>query len=240
MHRFYCPTLAPLDPAGTGIGQLDPDQAHHARRVLRLTPGDVVELFDGKGITAQGKLVTWDCGATVALHAMTHAPAPRPWVTIASAVPKGGKAEDMVNQLSQAGADRWVPLLTSRSVVDPREGKLERFHKAAVESAKQCRRAHVMDVTAPMPLKTVLAEEHAVKLIAAPGGTTPARLAQRLRLADRVLALIGPEGGWTDEELQQALAAGCEAWSMGPHIMRIETAALAATALLRYLATPGE
>lgn len=242
MHRFYCPNLPaptsvpPLsDTADRPTAQLDPDEAHHARRVLRLEIGEAVELFDGHGGRAVGELRSWSGGAVVALRGVTRSPRVAPWLDVAAAIPKGPRADEMVNQLSQLGTDRLIPLRAQRAVVDPRQAKLEKFGRAAIESAKQCGRAYLMEVAPPSDLAALLRDAHDVKLVAAPAGGAVANLDARLRAAQRVLVLIGPEGGWTDEELASAKAAGAEPWSLGSNILRIETAACAAASVIRYL-----
>lgn len=246
MHRFYCPNLATVTlnaPANDSSGNsvtvtLDDDEAHHARRVLRLKAGDSIELFDGKGTTASASISDWQDGATVCVTSSFSVSAPKPQVVIASAVPKGPHAEDMVNQLCQVGADVLIPLTTARSVVDPRDKKLAKFQRIAIEAAKQCGRAHLMIVDPVRSLADTLARfalENATdtcRLIAAPDGQHAD--VSNLRTAGTVVILIGPEGGWADEELHEADVAGFARWSLGPHIMRIETAAVAAAAIVRY------
>jgi 16S rRNA (uracil1498-N3)-methyltransferase len=280
MTRFFAPgpelaSTAPTpglvpDPGLTpglvpcaGRVTIDADQAHHARRVLRMKIGDAVEVFDGRGHHGLGVLQEFTGrGAVVRLTEVGSTVRPRPTLTVATAIPKGPRADCLVEQLSQVGVDRLIPLRTQRSVVDPREGKLERFARAAMESARQCGRDYLMAVGRAMTLEAVLAEPGDLRLLAAPeedggwrmadggcekgtekgaGGDPGVRASDwvvMLPTCASVLVLIGPEGGWTDEEMQQAQRAGCRCWSLGPHIMRIETAAVAAAAIVRYLARP--
>ncbi len=219
---------------------LDDDESRHARKVLRLNIGDAVELFDGQGRRATGTVETLKPAVVVRLTHVEEVPAPQPAIDLFIAMPKGGRADDMVNQLTQLGADRLTPLLTSRVTVDPRESKLERLNRIVVEASKQCGRAHLMRITAPMELTAALAQPYDLRIAAAldvaSEDATRATLPDRLRRAARVQVFIGPEGGWTREEHEQFVAAGCLLWKFNPHTLRIETAACAATALLRYLA----
>jgi len=234
MHRFFCqPLEMQLHAPGPRTTRLAEEEAHHARKVLRLKVGDAVELFDGRGGVGEGVIQAWDQGATIAVQQWTSVAPPRPVLTIAAAIPKGPRADDMVNQLSQLSVDRLIPLLAERSVVDPRPAKVERFARAAVESAKQCGRAWLMRVEPPTPFDRVLAGEYDVRLMARPGGGST-DLGTQLRAASSVLVLIGPEGGWSDAEIAQSERAGCLPWSLGPHVLRIETAACAAAAVIRY------
>lgn len=251
MNRFYCPTQR-LDnpPAATRDGDgaalsdgdlrdvaLPRDEAHHALRVLRLRDGDAVEVFDGRGGVARGRLMTVGRAATVRIERTWSEPAARPHVQVAVALPKGPRADTMVAALSQAGAQAMTPLRVERSVVQPRDAKLDRFARAAIESAKQCGRAHVMTINPMRSLDDVLGEPHDLRLLTDPQGSAAVD-ATALRAAERVLILVGPEGGWTDAERAAADQAGCIRWWVGPHVMRVETAAPAAAAIVRYLCGP--
>lgn len=244
MHRFYCPTLTATVPLATqpvsGIAVLDPQEAHHARRVLRLRDGDLVEVFDGRGTIGRGRIECKPNLAQVHIAQIESQPPSIPSLDVAAAVPKGPRADHMVEQLSQLSVDRLTLLRTQFAVVDPRPGKLDRFRRAAVESAKQSGRARVMSVDAPMALPEVLGRPYDLRLIAdaphaGPHATAPADVLPALRCARSLLVLIGPEGGWTEQELATAEQHGCVRWSLGPRVMRIETAAVAAAAILRCL-----
>lgn len=235
LPRFFCSQL----PAQPGARcQLDGDETRHARKVLRLQVGDQVHLFDGQGSQAVAVIETFTRDQTdCRCEQISKVEAPPLQLTIASAVPKGTRAQEMVDQLSQLGVSRWWPVRSERSVVDPRQNKLERFSRQTIESAKQCGRLHVMQVEQVRDLAQVLAEAGpaAVKLIALPGGAALPTLAQRLAGVGDVVVLIGPEGGFTDNEVAAARAAGFEPWTFSPHVLRIETAAAAAASVLRYL-----
>lgn len=216
--------------------RLDVDESRHALRVLRLTAGAPVELFDGAGWTARGTL---EAGAGKAarvrvVQAWREAPL-RPALTLAAAVPKGPHAEAMVEAMSQLGATMWLPLICDRSVVRPRPAKLDRWRRGAIESAKQCGRAHVMQIDDPTSFEEALARPASVKLLLTPGAEGEAGLMERVRDVAEVLALVGPEGGWSEGELAAAAANGVARWEIAPHVLRIETAAAAACTLVRYL-----
>jgi 16S rRNA (uracil1498-N3)-methyltransferase len=229
--------------------QLDRAQAHHGERVLRLERGESVELFDGHGHVGTGR---WGPKGAIELVRTAFVPPPIPAVDAAVAMPKGGRADALVGSLSQLGADRLIPLRTDRSVVHPRPGRLERLSAAVIESARQCGRAHLMAIDPPSGLEAVLGLGHDLSLFArcdcepaappvadrAPG-PGPLVLAQRLGGCRRLLILVGPEGGWTAREERLAAEHGCLAWTLGPHVLRIETAALAAVAIARFLTLEG-
>lgn len=232
-HRFYCNALGTF---GEGLSDelvtLDGDQDHHARTVLRLRIGDPVELFDGEGTAAEGAL---ESGGCVRITAVRHVKRRMPTIDLAVAMPKARRADDMVTALSQVGVDRLVPLRTTHGVAQPGPGRIERFARAAIESAKQCRRDFLMRIDPITTLNDLLAQQHDLRLIG--HGEAEAVNWPGLAEANRVLILIGPEGGWTADELQQARSHGCVPWRLGPHVLRVETAAVAAASIARHLAS---
>lgn len=234
--RLYCPAISDL--AAGQDASLDPAEARHARKVLRLRPGTIVELFDARGVTARAEILDTPEPTCRLLDRAVH-PRPVPLLTLATAIPKGGRADDMIDQLVQLGVDRLIPLRSERSVVDPRGAKLERFERRVIEALKQCGRAYGMSIETVRELEDVLREPAEARLILAPpvagAEFEPGDMASvAWSGVENVLALIGPEGGWTDRELAAARDAGFAPWTVNPHVLRIETAAVAAAALLRH------
>lgn len=237
LRRFFCASL-PHPRLSERLATLDPEETRHAKKVLRLRPGDAVELFDGQGSVARATIERYESGlAHCRVAGVTQAEPPKPWITIAASIPKGPRADEMVNLLSQFGCDRLVPLMATRSEVDPRQAKLDKFGRAAVESAKQSHRVFVMQVDRSRTFAEALQDAADVKLIATIGDFPVRDLAAKLRAARSVLVLIGPVGDWTDDEVAAAREAGFSSWSLGPNVLRVEAAASAAAAVLRYLAT---
>lgn len=230
-RRVHVQTILP------GQNPLDPQQAHHLRDVLRLTQGTQVELFDDSGAVAMGTLqLSADAIAVNVQPAqITSAAAQsRLSLTVAAAVPKGDRAEWMIEKLSELGVTRFIPLATQRSVVLPRgESKAQRWQRIAIESAKQSRRAGVMSIDALTPLDQAVnqAGRHAILLSTDPAATPLFDLASASRPTQPWL-FIGPEGGWTNEETQSFTSAGAAAASLTQTILRVETAAIAAAAIL--------
>ena len=221
---------------------LDEEQSAHGRRVLRLDVGDHVELFDGAGVVGTGRVAEAGKRLHIEVIDRTERPRPRPWIDLAVAVPKGGRADGVVEKASELGADRLIPLRTRRGVVDPGRGKQRRFERIALASAKQCGRAWLLQIERPTELDRLLDEaDHDLKLIAdMKSEREPDRgwhglvESSELDHAERILILIGPEGGWTNRERRAAVDAGCRPWRLAPHTLRVETAAAAALAILRY------
>lgn len=221
---------------------LDADESHHAARVLRIKQGQEVALFDGKGFHALAIVQNvHKSQVVVSVTQADYSPPVSPQVWIAAAVAKGGRPDDMVDQLSQVSAAGWIPLLTARSVVDPRQSKMDKLRRAVIESAKQCGRRHLLEIADPISLTQALAEPAGLRLWASTHSddhleaTLPDKLAQAVANHQRVIIYVGPEGGWTREEETQAAEAGAIRWSLGPSVMRIETAAVVASALAMYM-----
>ncbi len=235
MHQFNCPDLPDKFADDLSV-QLDAKQTHHARNVIRLRESDTVGLFRGDGIVAEATITTWPESkrgtAELSVTKLTLAEQPKPSIILAVAIPKGSHADTMIGQLSQVGADDVNPMTTEHSIVDPRPTKLKRFADNAIESAKQCGRSYLMNVHDPISFEDALALEADLKLLAAPGVGDSAAIGAD---AERLLILVGPEGGWHESELSAATDVGFARWDLGPHIMRIETAAVAACAIARYL-----
>lgn len=164
---------------------------------------------------------------------------PTPAIDVAAASPKGARLDEMVDQLSQVGSSRLMLIRTERSVVDPRATKLARLGHKAIDAARQCHRAHALSVEAEVrPMDQVLAMDHDLKLLADPRGTSFADVlggSDHWPVAGRVLLVVGPEGGFTADELAQAEACGLKRWCFGPFVMRIETAAAVGAGMLRAM-----
>lgn len=234
--RFFSPSM-PHPRVADPRCVLDADETRHARKALRIAPGDTLELFDGTGRVGTAVLERY--GSQGAICRITHiaeVPPLKPRITVATAIPKGNRADDMVNQLSQLGADRVIPMVTTHSVVDPRDGKVERFRRIALEAAKQSGRLTLMEIAPVTPFHDVLAEVCDFGVVCAPQAGRPDDVSDQLHGCQEAIVLIGPEGGFTEEELHRAVHAGYVAWSISPNVLRIETAAVTAVSLLRYLA----
>jgi 16S rRNA (uracil1498-N3)-methyltransferase len=151
-----------------------------------------------------------------------------PRLEVWSATPKGSRVDELVDGLCQVGVAGWFALETARGVVDPRGTKLERLRKIAAEAGKQCGRAWRMEVEGPLGLGRALAPAAGAAIVVADAAGEPF-VATGARL---VRLLIGPEGGWSPGELERARGAGARINRFGPHTMRIETAAVAAAAVV--------
>ncbi|MCI0457306.1 MAG: 16S rRNA (uracil(1498)-N(3))-methyltransferase [Gemmataceae bacterium] len=220
-ERYYVDTLL-----GPGLVELDGPEAHHLTSVCRARPGDVVCLFNGDGreylarvASAERRRVTLD---------ITEVTTPQRELPlrleVAAPLPKGDRAQFLVEKLTELGVTSFVPLSTRRSVVHPREAKLEKLQRYVIEASKQCGRNVLMEVKSLESWESYArrAELPALRVLAHPGGTAQ----EALTPGSALTVAVGPEGGFTDEEVEMARSAGWRLMDLGPRILRVETAAL--------------
>jgi 16S rRNA (uracil1498-N3)-methyltransferase len=237
ISRFHCPF--PLSPGA--IVDLPPEAAHHAMRVLRLDIGDTIQLFDGRGGEWSGRLLTVGKTVAVALEFFDEVDREPPLsVTVAQALPAADKMDWILQKGVELGAAAYRPIVARRSVVrlsgERLTRRVEHWRNVVVASCEQCRRNRVPTVAEPVDLPRFLGEAPAqndIRLILAPGADL--RLAELPRPTGRVTLLIGPEGGFEESELVAAELAGFRAVSLGPRVLRTETAAAAALAAMMTL-----
>jgi len=234
--RFFCP-----DPPIDGRLTLTGDEARHLARVRRVGVGESVVTFDGRGATwrAEVRGIGRDRIDLAVLGPAAPGRVAPCELTLATALPKGDRVDWLVEKATELGVARLVPLRTERSVVDPRAGKLDRLRRLVVEAAKQSGRARLMEIADPLPWPDLLGRDASpVRLIAHPGGA-PATAWPRAGRARGVVLAVGPEGGFTDAEVDAARAAGWLPADLGATLLRIETAGLAGSAIVLALALAG-
>ncbi len=231
--RFYCP-----GPLVDGRAWLEGDEARHLIRVRRVGLGESVEIFDGRGSAYRAEVVTLGRDR-VELTVVERSEPSRVAgceLTLATAVPKGDRFDWLVEKATELGVARLVPLVTERSVVDPRSAKLDRLRRAIVEASKQCRRDLLMNLEPPNSWASLVGSaQESIRLIALPSSLGIASSGLRPGGQSVVLA-IGPEGGFTDDEAGLAIVAGWRGVGLGRTILRIETAALAGCSTILALA----
>ncbi len=220
--RFYAPeVLAPGEFTLTGA------DAHHLSTVRRFEPGDRVTLFNGDGCDYPAEVVVIGKKSAV-LNVLPPIVVDRELgyeLTIASALPKGDRGDFLIEKLTELGVTRFVPLLCTRSVVVPKANVVDKLTRGVIEASKQCGRNRLMRVDQAQKWDAFVSRTDlpAVKIVlhTSSGGTT-------CDANQDVVIAIGPEGGFTDSEIENASGAGWQVVSLGPRILRIETAAIAA------------
>jgi len=229
--RFYCP-----DPPQSGQYRLRADEARHLTRVCRHATGDRVEIFDGKGFATLARIVQidWNHVELVAEGEPIVDSSPCCSLTLATALPKGERLDWLIEKATELGVARLIPLVTERSVVDPRQSKLDRLRRTIIEASKQSRRNWLMGLQDPMSWADMVSFPSVPgthRFIAAPDGVPPSRWAVPARGGEILLA-VGPEGGFTVAEEELARAAGWHPIRLSTHVLRVETAGLAGAAIL--------
>lgn len=219
-ERFY--VNLPLAP---GLVVVDGPEARHLATVCRVRPGDRVCLFNGDGreYPAAVESVT---RRDVSLNVMGVESPTREvgfHLEVAAPLPKGDRASFLIEKLTELGVTCFVPLQTQRSVVQPREAKLEKLQRHVIEASKQCGRNVLMRVESLTEWQAYCRRDTLpdLRLAAHPGAA-----ALRWTAARDVALAVGPEGGFTEEEIETARRSGWQTVSLGPRTLRMETAAL--------------
>ncbi len=230
-------------PITDGRATLAGSEAHHLLHVMRVKAGELITLFDGTGREFDARVLSTG-RSTIDLEVLAEVEIDREAgiaVTLAVALPKGDRQKFLIEKAVELGVARLVPLTTARGVAQPSEGALERLQRSVIEASKQCGRNRLMEIAEPRTLITAATHLSAdvPRWIAHPGGASLATMSARLVIEPRpreVWFAIGPEGGFSDEEVSSATQKGWQPLDLGPRILRVETAAL----LLAGLATSVE
>lgn len=213
-------------------------EATHLRKVLRARVGDAIRLFDGHGHEFAARVSYLDrhaIGCDILEVLTVDSELPRR-LELGVALPRGDRQRVLVEKLTELGVTRLTPLLSERSVAQPDEQTVDRLRRGVIEASKQCGRNRLMEIGDPVPMREWLAVADASwRLIAHPGpvqGGVVSPLDFANQVVDRDVRLaIGPEGGFTDDEVRAAQDCGWARISLGPRILRVETAATALAAL---------
>jgi len=228
-ERFFV-----AEPIASQKVKLLGDEARHLAAVMRLAPGDEVTLFDGTGPEFTARITevakhSVHCDIIARLDVSRELPYE---LSLAVALPKGDRQKWLVEKITELGVTRLIPLITERGVAQPVEAALERLHRGVIEASKQCGRNRLMEIAAPLAANELFQSPGLprVRLIAHPADQD--KNAFRLPGGDSDLprdfiAAIGPEGGFTPKEIDCAVAAGWQTFSLGSRILRVETAAIA-------------
>lgn len=221
-RRYYHPDL----PTTGGIVSLSDAELQHAR-VMRLVTGDVVELFDGKGSQAVAEVIEFSRKkfACKSEPARTVDRENERQLHLAIALPKPDRARELIERLTELGVVALTPIIAARTQRPPKESLIEKLRRGVIEACKQSRRNVLLKVHDPLSFNEFLTLDHDGfdRWIAHPDGL-PIEEFQNTT-ATNVIGLIGPEGGWTDEEVEQGRVVGFQKIGLGKRILRIETAA---------------
>jgi 16S rRNA (uracil1498-N3)-methyltransferase len=223
-ERYYVDQPLALGPVG-----LAGPEARHLAVVCRVRPGDRVYLFNGDGrqyraaVTEAGKR-----GVRLEVEAVEEPPRELGFrLEVAAPLPKGDRGQFLVEKLTELGATDFAPLRTARSVVHPKD--IDRLRRYVIEASKQCGRNVLMRVAPLADWKEYATGDGLprIRMVAHPAGEGLASGGRR-----DVACAVGPEGGFTEDEVALARQAGWRVVSLGPRVLRVETAALALAAVI--------
>jgi 16S rRNA (uracil1498-N3)-methyltransferase len=238
-RRFYA---APEDITDSAV-TLSTDETHHLTHVLRMTPGDQAFVFDGAGreyrCTFRG---IKDNGAhlelTEALSDVVESPLR---LILAQSLLKGEKFDFIIQKATELGVRSIAPLITRYSDVKVDEQqigrRLERWRRISLEALKQCGRRCLVEVTAPRTLQQFVKDSTGALLLlfSERGGLPIEKAVEGLTSSSPIVAFVGPEGGWSDHELEMLASAGARPVTLGRRVLRTETAAIVAMTLIQHL-----
>jgi 16S rRNA (uracil1498-N3)-methyltransferase len=242
MRRFF---IEPTAASGS-IAVLSRTDSKHIRTVLRLKPGTGIVLFDGTGAEYEAEIAAASSeGVTVSILKRIAVDSESPVsITVAQGFLKEKKMDELIRALTELGITRWMPFFAERSVPRPSGHRLsartDRWQTIAREALKQCRRSRFPEIIVADSFDDVIAlsanSELKIAFWEKAVDSMPVSFNRKTGSScAHIFILLGPEGGLTDSEIQVATAAGFEVVTLGPRILRAETATIAACSLIQYL-----
>lgn len=239
MQKFILPDIDYAPSKGMITGQ----DAKHAAKVLRMAKGTQITVSNGRGKDFSARILCVSRNAIELeiideLKETTESPID---ITLCSGLLKDNKMDFVIKHATQLGITRWIPFFSERSIPTPDAKRLktrvERWNAIAAESLKQCRRSRLPEIsdtigferlltlTVPSDLKLIFFEKDSLRPGTLKSGKAPGS----------IIILIGPEGGFSENEVDQARSAGFVSCSLGPRILRAETAAISSCTLVQHL-----
>jgi 16S rRNA (uracil1498-N3)-methyltransferase len=242
MRYFFVEPAALSKPIAT----IEGSEVRHMKNVLRLKPGDKIRVFDGEGFEYDASIHQFfadrvEIKITRKFPGTKESPVQ---IGVAQALLKEKKMDRLLRHLCELGVTRWIPFISERSVPRPGEKRLsvreQRWAKIIKESCKQCQRAKLPEISKTLTFNDVLEyglsgdlqiifyenEPATLKSLIKPDPQSPPR---------KIILILGPEGGFSDPEIERARAAGYVVAGLGSRILRAETAAIAACTLMQFL-----
>ena len=241
MHTFYVPPSQIFTHTATITGS----EQHHLRNVLRLTPGATLRIIDGQGnvYTAEVLEAGTNRGSSEAriLSHEFHAQV-SPSLTLFQGLPKNDKMELILQKTTEIGATQIVPMHSAHALQNPSQNRYERWHRVVISATKQCKRAWLPELCEPQTYEASLAQldKFSLRLILNPyleHESRPQHIKTVLREVSQptsIALFVGPEGGFSKQEVTTAIENGCIPVTLGANILRTETAAIVAVAVVAY------
>ena len=241
MHTFYVPP--PHIQTDTAI--ITDAEHHHLRNVLRITPGETIRIIDGQGTVYTGEVRdTGTKHASSEVRILSHEFHPNvpPLITLFQGLPKNDKMALILQKTTEIGVTQIIPLRTEYALQKPSQNRYERWHRVVIAATKQCKRAWLPTLHHPQTFQASLTQlDHfSLRLFLNPD-PNQASHTQHIRevlrktpQATTIALFVGPEGGFSDTEATIAIEKGCIPVTLGTNILRTETAAIVAVAVIAY------
>ncbi len=241
MRRFFIKQSETAVPISVITGS----DARHIKKALRLKPGDIITLFDGAGSEYEARIISLSADS-VNVSIMRSFPSTTEspiQIIVAQAFLKQRKMDNLVRQLTELGITKWVPFISRRSVPRPDNKRLavrtNRWKKISKEALKQCNRGRIMEIWPTVSFEDTfnISKQSNLKIAFWENESKPVNLAlaQSNKHFNNIFIMIGPEGGFTSQEIEKVKACGFITAALGPRILRAETATIAASVLIQYL-----
>lgn len=235
MRRFF------INPTRirNNCGVITDQEARHISMVLRLKPGDSIELFDGEGMVYHAEITTLDKSTveTKILASQRYHPLP-PFLSVVQSLVKGNKMDLIIQKATELGVSEIWPAISQHcAVTSATANQISRWQRIAHESCKQCDRPTPLHIHDAVHLPDLLSQaaESSAKIMLWENESTTTLHDIDLNSSERVILLIGPEGGFSKPEVEAAILHGFQPVSLGPRILRAETAAIAGITILQFL-----
>ena len=236
MHTFYIP---PKEISGD-LTKIDGSEHHHLRNVLRLNSGDNVRIIDGIGNILIAE-VSNICNDSTIINIIDHQFQLRkkPEITLFQGIPKNDKMELILQKTTELGLSKVVPMMTERTLQEANENRIERWKKIVISATKQCQTSWLPILSEVHDYEECLKQLHFYdfKIILWENEELNhiKTILQQTKDIGSIAVLVGPEGGFEEEEVKFAVDYGCKPVSLGSNILRSETAAIAITAIINYV-----
>ena len=232
VQRFYCEAIA------KGLVELVGSEGHHAASVCRLREGERVEVFDGAGCLAEASVKEVKHREVILqIEQMKVYRGPGRRIVIAVSVAKGERFDWLISKCTELGVDRICPVIFQRTIKQPKNPKaVERWQRIAIEAAKQCRRLFLPQIDGPLvvqdAINTLVKDYPKARILFGSLDKEAAALAADVFGGEDVMAIVGSEGGFTEEEVALLQGRGAKPVRLADTVLRVETAALAFAAVL--------
>ena len=242
MHTFYVPP----SQIQSHIATITDSEHHHLRNVLRTTPGETIRIIDGQGNVYTAEVLGTNTNRSLSeARILTHEFYAKPpfSLTLFQSLPKNDKMELILQKTTELGITQIVPMHSEHALQKPSQNRCERWHRVVVSATKQCKSAWLPELCSPQMFEASLAqlEKFSLRLLFISPKHSGGAQTQHIKIVLRrvpapttIALFVGPEGGFSDQEVTSLVDSGCVPVTLGTNTLRTETAAIAAVAVVAY------